>query len=667
MKFFPLIVSFIACHWMLMQPCQGQPNDSTVQQEHYSYTETFRRIFTTQGKNAYRSAGGSPGILYWQNSTDYRIKVSLNDKTDAITGTAELRYQNNSPDTLDFVWLYLEQNLFKKNSRGDVLITGGGSIPNPNGALFDGGMYIKSVKEISADGKVHTNTHYQISDTRMQVWLKNKVLPKNGKVTLVIEYSYICPTSGAARTGIYFSQKGKIYTIAQWYPRMCVYDAIQGWNTIPYTGQGEFYSDYGDFDISITAPGSHIVLCSGELINAHEVYNKVQLSRWEQARLSDNAITIRTASDVESAYTSTTAPDKTWHFVIKNARDAAWASSAVFMVTAARINLPSGNKSLSISAFPVESSGATAWQRATEFGKASIEYYSRWFEYPYPTATNIAGSVGGMEYPGIVFCGWERKGRGLWNVIDHEQGHSLFPIIVGSNEKVDGWMDEGFNVFLNGLSTMEFNNGEFKSGPANRHFSALEYTRQTLEPVMTPVSQIKSEHRSTLLYSKPAVALSILRSNILGESRFDSAFKYYIHRWAYKHPTPEDFFRTIENVCGEDLSWFWRSWFLNNWQLDQAIKEVKIVRNGTASSAIITIVNNEKMAMPVELELQTKSGKKSRIKLPVEIWESNTIFDVKLPFTGELTTVELDPDKNLPDINPANNRWDAKTNKGIPK
>ena len=667
MKLINITTLLFNCGMLFWLPCSGQQIETPTMKNRYNYRETFHSIFQTGGNREYRTATGLPGAHYWQNSTDYRISVSLNDKTDEIKGTAELHYKNNSPDTLDFVWLYLEQNLFKKDSRGDVLITGGGSIPNPNGALFDGGMYIKSVKEISADGKVYTNTNYLISDTRMQVWLKNKVLPQKGKVTLIIEYSYTCPTSGAARTGIYSSQKGKIYTIAQWYPRMCVYDDIRGWNTIPYTGKGEFYSDYGDFDISITAPASHIVLCSGELINAHDVYNKVQQSRWEQARLSDKAITIRTASDVESAYTSSSVPDKTWHFVIKNARDAAWASSAAFMVTAARINLPSGKKSLSISAFPVESNGATAWQRATEFGKASIEYYSRWFEYPYPTAINIAGAVGGMEYPGIVFCGLDRKGRGLWNVIDHEQGHSLFPIIVGSNEKVDGWMDEGFNVFLNGLSTMEFNNGEFKSGPVNRHLSALEYTRQTLEPVMTPVSQIKPGNRSTLLYSKPAIALSILRSNILGETRFDSAFKYYIHRWAFKHPAPEDFFRTIENVSGEDLSWFWRSWFLNNWQLDQAIKELKIVRNDTVSSAIITIANNEKMTMPVELELQTKSGEKSHIKLPVEIWESNSSFDIKLSYKGELKSVELDPDKNLPDINPQNNIWTVNFNKETSK
>lgn len=651
---------------LLCIPCSGQQNDTSAMKSRYNYVEAFHSIFQPGGNREYRTVAGAPGINYWQNSTDYRIQVSLNDKTDEIIGKAELNYKNNSPDTLDFVWLYLEQNLFKKNSRGNQITTGSGTSSNPIEGLFEGGMHIKSVKEISADGKVYTNTNYLISDTRMQVWLKNKVIPKKGKITLIIEYSYICPASGAARTGICYSKKGKIYTIAQWYPRMCVYDDILGWNTIPYTGQGEFYSDYGDFDIRITAPVSHIVLCSGELINAHEVYNKDQLSRWEQARKSDKAITIRTASEVESAYSSSPFQNKTWHFVIKNARDAAWASSAAFIVSAARINLPSGEKSMSISAFPIESDSVQAWKRATDYGKASIEYYSRWFEYPYPAAINIAGAVGGMEYPGIVFCGWERKGHGLWNVIDHEQGHNLFPIIVGSNEKMHGWMDEGFNVFLNGLSTMVFNKSEYKSRTADRHQSAFDYTKQTLEPVMSAVSHIKPEHRNTLLYFKPAVALSILRSNILGEARFDSAFKHYIHRWAFKHPTPEDFFRTMENVSGEDLSWFWRSWFLNNWQLDQAIKEVKTVRNDSASIAIITIVNNEKMAMPVELELRIKSGKKSRIKLPVEIWESNTSFDVKLPFTGELTTVELDPDKNLPDINPANNKWGAENTKNEP-
>lgn len=661
MKLIHIIALFAIYFLPPAEPCAGQPSDTAARNGRYNYIETFSSIFQPGGNREYRTAAGLPGVHYWQNSTDYRIAVSLNEKTDEIKGTAELTYKNNSPDTLDYVWLYLEQNLFKKNSRGDLLITRGGTVPSPNGLLFDGGMHITSVKEISAEGKAYTATKYTVSDTRMQVWLKNKVLPKKGKVSLIIEYSYTCPRAGAARTGIYHSKNGKIYTIAQWYPRMCVYDDIQGWNTVPYTGQGEFYSDYGNFDIRITAPESHVVLCSGELVNPNEVYSKAQLNRWKQAQGSDKAIVARTNAEVESATASSASKNKPWHFVAKNVRDAAWASSAAFIITAARINLPSGNKSMSVSAFPVESDSVHAWQRATEYGKASIEFSSGWFEYPYPAAINIAGAVGGMEYPGIVFCGWERKNRGLWDVIDHEQGHNLFPIIVGSNEKLHGWMDEGFNVLLNRLSTAAFNKGEYYGGRNDMHKAAQYYTGSNLEPIMTAVSHIREENRGNLLYFKPATGLEILRSRVLGEERFDAAFKKYIHSWAYKHPTPEDFFRTMENVSGEDLSWFWRGWFLNNWQLDQAIKSVQIVRSDTSSAVMITIANLGKMVMPVELQLKSTSGTTSRYRLPVEIWESHENFTVKLPYTNEIASVELDPDRALPDINPQNNIWIAAT------
>ncbi len=659
MKIIHITAPCIAFFLLLVLPCAGQRPNAAEKEGRYTYTETFNSIFYPGGNREYRTVAGSPSARYWQNSTDYKIEVSLNGETDEIKGQAVLTYKNNSPDTLDFVWLYLEQNLFREDSRGGLLITEGGTRPNPNAAKFEGGFKIKSVKEISADGKTYIDAKYMISDTRMQVWLQKKILPQKGEATLRIEYSYICPVNGASRTGIQFTKNGKIYSIAQWYPRMCVYDDVLGWNTIPYTGAGEFYSDYGNFDIRITAPDSHMVLCSGELLNPAEVYTQSQLARWEQAKLSDKAVTIRTAGEIGAVKATSPARYRTWHYAIKNARDAAWASSPAFIITAARINLPSGKKSMAISAYPVESDSANAWQRATEYVKASIEYSSGWFEYPYPAAINIASSVGGMEYPGIVFCGWERKGQRLWNVTDHEQGHNLFPIIVGSNEKLHGWMDEGMNVFLNRLSTDEFNGGEYKGGYTDMHKEALYFTNPGLEPVMSAVSHIKSENRATLLYFKPAAGLRILRSKILGEEKFDPAFKTYIQRWAYKHPTPEDFFRTMENVSGEDLSWFWRSWFLNNWQLDQAIKDVQIIRNDTASGIRVTIANLEKAAMPVELELKYKTGKKERFKLPVEIWESHESFTIHLPCADEPESVTLDPDKALPDINPRNNIWIA--------
>lgn len=633
----------------------AQPATDTIPVSKYNYHDAFNSQFYTSNGNDYRSAGGQPGHAYWQNRSDYQLTATLNEKTHEVAGKASITYTNNSPDELPFVWLYIEQNLFGKDSRGAAIVPVRGSRYDSKGEVFEGGMKIKSVK---VDG---ANVKYIITDTRMQIWLPKALSSKLRQAKIAIEYSYICPAMGADRTGIQPTKNGEMFSIAQWYPRMCVYDDVFGWNTVPYTGPGEFYLGYGDFDISITAPASHAVVCSGELLNAAEVYTPAQLKLWAQANSSDKTVVIRSKDDVEALAAKPAAGTKTWKFRIKNARDASWASSAAFIIDAARINLPSGKKGTAISAYPVESDGVTAWGRSTEYAKASIEYYSqKWFEYPYPTAINVASNVGGMEYPGIVFCGWKAKAGGLWGVTDHELGHDWFPMIVGSNERLHGWMDEGFNTFINGLSTAAFNNGEYKGRGGNLQQSGARMTNQSIEPMLTTPANMKEGNIGTLLYSKPGYGLNLLRNEILGEERFDLAFKTYISRWAFKHPTPDDFFRTMENVSGDNLAWFWRGWFVNNWQLDQSVREVKYVNNDPANGALITIDNLEKMAMPVTVEIKTVSGKVSRMKLPVEIWERNTNFTFKAAVTEAIESVVIDPDKVFPDMNAANNTWKAK-------
>jgi len=459
------------------------------------------------------------------------------------------------------------------------------------------------------------------------------------------------------------TKNGKIFQIAQWYPRMCVYDDILGWNTNPYTGPGEFYLEYGDFDLSITAPANQIVVASGELQNPTEVYTPEQLKRWDEASQSEKTVIIRSAKEVtDPASRPSGKSTLTWHYKIKNARDASWGSSAAFILDAAKMDLPSGRKSMAISAYPVESDGNDAYGRSTEYVKKSIEFNSsKWFEFPYPNATVVAGVVGGMEYPGIVFCGYKSKGKGLWGVNDHEFGHTWFPMIVGSNERLYGWMDEGFNTFINTLSTADFNSGEYKpKNPMDMHRVGAAITDSTLEPVLTEPANLKEKNTGLLLYYKPSVALTLLREQILGPDRFDRAFQTYINRWAYKHPTPDDFFRTMENVSGESLQWFWRAWFINNWRLDVAVSDVKYVDNDPTKGALITIDNLDKMAMPVTLEVKTKSGKTERIHLPVEIWERFKSWTFKYPSTEEIQSVTYDPDNVFPDYNPANNVWTSK-------
>jgi len=630
----------------------------------YSYHEAFGPPFYTKNGTEFRAADGQPGAKYWQNRTDYSLAATLDDKSNLITGSEVLTYTNNSPQNLSFLWMQLDQNLFKLDSRGTAIVPPTGSRNWGRGEAFEAGYKIKSVKAVDAKG-LATDVKFLISDTRMQVFLPKQVTANGGNVKLKIEYSFVSPNYGSDRMGYLDDKKsknGKIYTVAQWYPRMCVYDDVMGWNTQPYTGPGEFYLEYGDFDLSITAPANHIVVASGELLNPTEVYTPEQQKRWAQAATSEKTVVIRSAAEVTDPKSRPAGKATlTWRFKIKNARDASWASSAAFIVDAAKMDLPSGKKSIAISAYPVESDGQDAWSRSTEYVKKSVEYNSaKWFEFPYPAATAVAGIVGGMEYPGIVFCGYTAKKGGLWGVNDHEFGHTWFPMIVGSNERLYGWMDEGFNTFINTLSTADFNNGEYNRKPGDIYKIAQALTRPELEPVLSQPANLKEKNTGILLYFKPGVGLTLLREQILGPERFDFAFQTYIKRWAFKHPTPDDFFRTMENASGESLQWFWRGWFLNNWRLDVAVSDVKYVDNDATKGAMITIDNLGKLAMPVTLEIKTKSGKVDRLKLPVEVWERNATWTFKYPSTEEIDSVTYDPDKVLPDYNPDNNVWTKK-------
>ena len=616
----------------------------------YSYTEAFKPFLYQNKGTETRSASGQPGHNYWQNRADYVLNASLNDAKKEITATAEITYTNNSFDNLDFLWLQLDQNLFKKDSRGNAIIPQSGSRNGARGQEFDGGYTIKSVQ---IDGKP---VKYTISDTRMQIDLAKELKSKGGVAKIKIDYSFVSPDYGSDRMGVEETKNGKIFTIAQWYPRMCVYDDIYGWNTLPYLGAGEFYLEYGDITANLTVPSNHYVVASGELLNAKEMYSSEQNRKWDQARNSDKTVIIRSANDANAA-AKTASGTKTWKFKINQTRDFAWASSPAFILDAAKINLPSGKKSLAISAYPVESDGNAAWGRSTEYTKTSIENYSkRWYEYTYPAAVNVAGNEGGMEYPGIVFCHMDSKGYDLWGVTDHEFGHNWFPMIVGSNERLYAWMDEGFNTFINSISEKDFNNGEYYQ-PRSLQSMSFAFNNDKMEPVMTAPDNLKEMNLGFLAYYKPGAGLTMLRENILGEEKFDKAFREYIKRWAFKHPTPEDFFRTMENVSGEDLSYFWRGWFENKWKIDQAVKSVKYKNNDFKQGALIKVENIGQLPMPVNAEITYKDGSKETVKLPVEIWKRNTEWTFEVPSTKEITSVKLDPKGTLPDANPSNNTF----------
>lgn len=626
------------------------------QKSNYSYTEAFAPLFFNNNGDEFRSASGKPGPAYWQNNADYKITATLDDRKNTIAGNVEINYSNNSPDQLDYVWLQLDQNMFSKEGRGQAISPLTKSRYGDANASFDGGYTISSVTDLT--GKP---VDYIITDTRMQIRLTQALAAKGGKTGFKIQYSYTIPEYGADRTGILKAAKGNVFAIAQWFPRVCVYDNIRGWNTIPYTGPGEFYREFGNYQVQITAPANHIVVLGGELQNPQEVFTAEQFKRYENAKNSDQTVIIRSAQEVAQANSRPNKKSLTWKYILNNAQDIAWASSSSFILDAARINLVNGKKSLAISAYPEESNGNNAWERSTEYTKAAIEHYSnKWFDYPYPVAVNVASNVGGMEYPALSFCGNKARAGSLWGVTNHEFGHNWFPMIVSSNEREFGWMDEGFNSFINEIATESFNNGEYFKQVGDPNSQAVRFTDPRLEAIMNTPQSMDERNIGILLYYKPAYGLKLLRNEIIGAERFDYAFKKYISDWAYKHPTPEDFFRSMENGTGENLNWFWRGWFLNNWRLDQAINKVTYIKNDPKLGSVITVQNLEKLPMPVVVEATTVSGKKIRKKLPVEIWERNQSFDFKIDSKEPLISVQLDPDKVFPDHVPENNIWTAK-------
>ncbi|NGF56152.1 M1 family metallopeptidase [Parapedobacter sp. SGR-10] len=626
------------------------------QSSSYNYSEAFGPGFYTSNGTAYRSASGRPGPQYWQNAASYTIKARLDDKQDRIYGSVQIDYTNNSPEDLAYIWLQLDQNLFTPQSIGQATIPLEESRYGDSENVFQGGYKLSNLK-VNQSSDIKS----QISDTRMRIDIPSPIQAKGGKATLSMDFEFSIPTYGADRTGILHTQNGKIYSIAQWYPRLAVFDDILGWNTTPYTGPGEFYLEYGDYQVEITAPASHIVVLGGELLNPQEVWTAQQLERYKQAQQSNQTVMIRSEAEVLQKASRPAKEQLTWKYSLKNARDIAWASSPAFIVDGAKINLPSGKSALALSAYPKESNGGNAWERSTEYTKASIEHYSKkWYEYPYPVAVNVASNVGGMEYPAISFCGHKAKAANLWGVTDHEFGHNWFPMIVGSNERLHGWMDEGFNTFINDISTEVFNKGEYhlKYGKKNSRTQMLFHP--ALEPVMNSPQTMRERNIGLLVYYKPAYALHLLRDEIIGRERFDAAFKKYIEYWAFKHPAPQDFFRTIENETGENLSWFWRGMFQHNWQMDQAISEVRYVQMDPSKGAHITVQNLGKLPMPIVVEATTESGKRISVKLPVEVWERNTSWTFKLDSQEKLTQVKLDPRDVYPDINPENNVWKAK-------
>jgi Peptidase family M1 domain len=625
----------------------------------YDPHETFDPLFFTHNGNEYRSADGSPGPGYWQNRADYVIRASLDTTDFKVSGAVDIKYVNNSPHPLAYLWLQLEQNLYNPSSLGALSVPAGGLQYGPTD--FTGGYLIKEV-DIKDKDSWH-KASYIISDTRMQVSLAKDLPAKGGRTELRIVYAFKVPKYGVDIMGRTKTQNGWICEVAQWYPRMEVYDDVNGWNNLPFLGAGEFYLEYGNFDVYLSLPWNEVVVASGRLENSASVLTSAELRRLAKAAKSDTTVYIIPPDEVGDPKTRPVQHGMlTWHFTIHNSRDFSWACSPAFIWDAARANLPGGRHPLAMAVYPVESYGMDRWNRATQYLKFSMEFYSKlWgFNYPWPNAVTVAGDVDGMEYPGIVFCGIRSKNGGLFGVTTHEIGHSWFPMIVGSDERRYAFMDEGFNTFQNYYSRQAFNNGEYASRRSPVDVIINKFKKQKDQPILTYADRIREGYLNYLAYSKPAAGLYLLREVILGPERFDFAFKTYVHRWAYKHPKPEDFFRTMNDASGSDLNWFWKGWFYNNWKLDQAVTGVTYKDNDPAKGAIITLVNKDKLVMPTTLKIVMNDGTSDTIRLPFQVWERTGTFEELYQPKTAIDSVILDPDHILPDIDRSNNIWSAK-------
>ena len=623
----------------------------------------FRDPFSFHGTNIFapldwpdpdrtRTGSGAPGPDYWEQRVDYTIDAVLHEAERSVSATATVTYHNNSPDALDYMWLHLEQNLFRADSTGALTKEPGSRFGYREG--FHGGFDIEYVRSGGKDLALH------VYDAMGRIDLPEPIAP-GAMYTFEIGWTFNIPPFGADRLAMEDVDQGTIFEIAQWFPAVAVYDDVDGWNTMGYLGQGEFYTDYGDFDVRITSPRSHVVVSSGVLKNAGEVLTPAAQERLGEALAGDETVTIRTAAEVGQA-SSWPAGDGplTWRFTARDVRTFAWASSAAFIWDAAGLTiedspLAPNNRVLVEAVYPNE--GQDTWKEAVQMARHAIGFNSKmWHAYPYPVAVNVNGRVGGMEYPGIVFCGGRHSREGLYGVTDHEFGHNWFPMLVNSDERRYAWMDEGFNTFINIYTRGDF----FGNSPGNGRGSAEDFlsnqAQNNQQPMMTYPDNIWRGRLGYLGYGKPADALWQLRENVLGHERFDRAFREYIDRWAFKHPQPSDFFRTIEDVAGMDLSWFWRGWFYSTATLDQAVVNVENKDDG--SWVYVDLENRLDMVMPVTLEVEYDDGAVETRDLPVEIWVTTNAWTVGWDPAGrKVERVTVDPKGILPDSDRSNNEW----------
>ncbi|MGZ3861618.1 MAG: M1 family metallopeptidase [Bacteroidia bacterium] len=585
------LVFFLCSTLIFAQNIRNNPNSN--------HANKFEQLGTIlPDANVYRSASGAPGHKYWQQKADYDIDATLDEKNLTLNGSEWVTYYNNSPDKLTYLWLQLDENQHDPNV--DANYFDGSKLNVPYTDRDVKSMQMKERlqgfgdKILEVTDELGKPLKYTVNQTMMRIDLPQTLIP-GGKVKFKVKWNYKISDrlSIGGRGGYeYFPEDGNhLFTMAQWYPRMCVYSDYQGWQNKQFTGRGEFALAFGNFVVKITAPSDHVIGGTGTCQNYQQVLSPAQMQRWQKAQNSTDVVEIVTLDEAKAAEKAKATSTKTWIFKADSVRDFAWTSSRKFIWDAMPQKV--GNKKVMCMSFYGKEAYGLYRKFSTKTVAHTIKTYSKYtINYPYPVAQSVE-AANGMEYPMICFNygrtekdGTYSEGTkyGMLGVIIHEVGHNFFPMIVNSDERQWSWMDEGLNTFVEYLTEEEFdNNYPSVRGPANKIVDYMRLPKDQLEPIMTNSENIIQFGPNA--YSKPATALNILRETVMGRELFDFAFKEYAKRWAFKHPTPSDFFRTMEDASAVDLDWFWRGWFYDIEPVDISLDSVRAY----------TLVNNKEV------------------------------------------------------------------------
>jgi hypothetical protein len=595
-----------------------------------------------------RTATGRPGPKYWQQWSEYKLEAELNPVSKRLTGKGSIAYHNRSPDTLRTVYVQLLQNIFAPGARHNT------NVPWSVEGLELNRVAAQGTTLAAGGGE---GPGYEVNGTIMALRLPKPLLP-GGSVDLDFAWRLRVPPDGAPRGG----QDGEVYFINYWYPQMAVYDDINGWQIDQYLGNAEFYMGYGNYDVSLTVPAGWLVSATGTLRNPDEVLTARTRARLDSASASAITHVVMAADRTPGGATMAGTDGKlTWRFRAEHVRDVSWATSAKYLWDATKAAVGDANRdgrpdSAVVSSFYRPEQRLNNWTESAKDGRHSVEFFSRtlWpYAYPHMTVVDGPGSCGGMEYPMMTCIGGQWDTLGLYEVITHEIGHMWFPMMVGSDEKRYAWMDEGFTQFDQSQAMADFFKG-FDDEARNRK-NYLDFANVGDEVDLMRHGDRYPTYNAygVASYYKPATVLVALRG-VLGRDTFHKAFVEYGRRWEYKHPSPYDFFDTMEDVSGQDLSWFWRTWFFETWRLDQAIDTVVV--DGDSLDVVIT--NRGRAPMPIHLVVTRAEGPADTLKVPATVWLSGVKqTTIKVAREPAPKTLEIDPAREFPDLDRDNQRW----------